>query len=449
MSLELNIINNEFVFSGRSIHITKDKNALLKPYHKQLLNYGLKLQLLPNEKQIEMLNQQIGNARFVRNNYLSKRIEVYETSKQTLTVNEFKKTYLPILKQNYPFLNLSDKFALESAIEHVDNAYNRFYDNVKQHRKVGNKNVYGFPQFASKFKPNGNKYTTKFTNNNIELLYMDNLPYIKIPKIGKIRFVLPKGKTIEDIIPQYTRITSISIQKETRNYFVSIQLETIIDEIVPISSKSNTIDRKTIYAIDMGIKYFGVLGNEYKTQIIDNPRWIKLHQNRLRRFQKSLSRKQYDVDTHKGSKNWEKCKLKVAKEQRKIRNQRLDFQHKLSRQIINSCNVFICEDLNIKGMLSNHKLAKEIASCGWSQFLTFVKYKLERKGGIFLQVDRFFSSSKICYHCGHKNTKLKLKDRVWKCPQCNTILDRDENAKNNLYKEGIRLLQQDFHLAIS
>ena len=455
MSLELLVENGNYKFKGTSHNITKEKNTLLKPFHKQVYNFGCKLCLQPTKNQEEQLNQQIGNARFVRNNYLSSRIEYYENTKNILSVSEYKKNYLPKLKEENEFLQLSDKFALESAIEHIDNAYKKFYENVKLYRKVGkykkgrkHNNVYGFPQFASKYKPNGNKYTTKFTNNNIELLYIENLPYIKIPKVGKIRIILPKGKVIEDIVNNYTRITSISIQKEGSSYNVSLQLESIIDEIVPISSNHNLISRDSILSMDMGIKSFGILGNENYTKEIENPRWIKLHQKRLRRLQKSLSRKQYDVSTHQGSKNYYKAKDKVAKEQRKVKNQRLDFQHKLSKEIVNKCNVFICENLNIKGLLSNHKLSKEISSCGWSLFLNLVKYKLERKGGIFLQVDRFFASSKICYHCGHKNINLKLKDRVWECPQCKTKLDRDENAKNNLFKEGIRLLESNYNLQV-
>ena len=451
MSLELLVEDGNYKFKGTSHNITKEKNALLKPFHKQVYNFGCKLCLQPTKDQEEQLNQQIGNARFVRNNYLSFRMEYYENTKNILSVSEYKKNYLPKLKEENEFLQLSDKFALESAIEHVDNAYKKFYENIKLRRKVGkykkgrkNNNVYGFPQFASKYKPSGNRYTTKFTNNNIELLYIEKLPYIKIPKVGKIRIILPRGKTIEDIVNSYTRITSISIQKEGNSYNVALQLESIIDEIVPISS----INKNYILSMDMGIKSFGVLGNENYTKEIENPRWIRIHQKRLRRLQKSLSRKQYDVSTHQGSKNYYKAKNKVAKEQRKVKNQRLDFQHKLSRKIANECDVFICEDLNIKGLLSNHKLAKEISSCGWSLFLNLVKYKLERKGGIFLQVDRYFASSKICYHCGHKNVNLKLKDRVWECPQCKTKLDRDENAKNNLFKEGIRLLETNYNLQV-
>ena len=200
--------------------------------------------------------------------------------------------------------------------------------------------------------------------------------------------------------------------------------------------------------MDMGIKSFCVYGNEDITINKENPRWIKIHQKRLRRFQKSLSRKQYDFRTHTGSKNYYKAKRKLAKEHRKLKNQRKDFQHKLSREIVNNCNVFICEDLNIKGMVKNHKLAKEISSCGWAQFLEFVKYKLQRNGGIFIKVDRFFASSKLCYHCNYKNDNLTLKDREWTCPVCGHHLDRDENAKNNLIKEGIRILENELNVAI-
>lgn len=438
MALTLKVDNGEFIFSGRSMQITKDKNALLKDYNKQIYNYGIVLCMLPSGEEIIKINQQIGNARVVRNDYLSKRIELYEKSKSTLSVSEYKKNILPKLKEEKEFLKLSDKFALESAIEHVDIAYKNFFENLKKGRKAG------FPKFVSKYKPSGNKYTTKYTNGNIKLIMEDNLPYIQLPKVGKIRIVIPKGKTFNDLVPTGTKITSASIQRQGNNYTVSIQLETVIDEIIPI----NSVYRNNIYAMDMGIKSFGVYGNEDITINKENPRWIKIHQKRLRRFQKSLSRKQYDFRTHTGSKNYYKAKIKLAKEHRKLRNQRKDFQHKLSREIVNNCNVFICEDLNIKGMVKNHKLAKEISSCGWAQFLEFVKYKLQRNGGIFIKVDRFFASSKLCYHCNYKNDNLTLKDREWTCPVCGNHLDRDENAKNNLIKEGIRILENELNVAI-
>lgn len=338
------------------------------------------------------INRQIGNARFVRNTYLNDRINYYNETKKTLTVSLYKKEYLPKLKKENEWLLESDKFALESTIEHVDNAYNNFFENIKKGKK--SKSL-GFPRFVSKYKPNGNKYTTKSTNNNIDFIEKEKLPYVKLPKLGLIRIVIPKSKIFNELKPNGTRILSACISKEGNNYYVSLQMEVVIDKVSPLKY----FDSSKIYACDMGIKHFIIFGNEDFTKFIDNPRWIKIHQKRVRRLQKSLSRKQYNNTTHTGSKNYYKAKEKLAKEH------------------------------------------KEISSCGWGTFLNFVKYKLEHKGGIFIKVDRFFSSSKLCHKCGYKNKDLTLKDRVWTCPICKETHDRDENAKFNLLKEGKRLLE--------
>ena len=257
--------------------------------------------------------------------------------------------------------------------------------------------------------------------------------------MGLVRVIVPLGKTLEDLIPINTRITSATIKRSSSNvtknivYTISFQLEIIIDKITPITM----IEKSSIWASDMGLKDFAIYGNINETFKQENPHFIKTHKKRLRRLQKSLSRKQFNIKTHKGSKYYYKAKDKISKEHRKIRNQRKDLHHKLSSKIVKECNVFICEDLNIQGMVKNKHLAKEISSVGWGQFLNFVKYKLERKGGYFLKVNRLFPTSKLCNECGFKNTNLTLKDRQWVCPNCGTIHDRDENAKNNLIEEGI------------
>ena len=202
------------------------------------------------------------------------------------------------------------------------------------------------------------------------------------------------------------------------------------------------VNKTDIFACDMGIRNFGIYGNYDFTKEVNNPRFIKIHEKRLRRLQQSLSRKKLR------SKNWYKAKLKIAKEQRKIKNQRKDFHHKLSRTIVNNCKVFICEDLNIKGMLKNRKLAKQITSVGWGQFLNYVKYKIEREGGLFIKVDRYFASSKLCHECSYKKEDLELTDRRWICPKCGTTHDRDENAKFNLLNKGINLLATDYDVKI-
>lgn len=363
------------------------------------------------------------------------RNEQYKIDKTTLSVNDYKKNNLPELKVTHSFLYSSDKFALESAIENVQDAFDHFYDNIKNGKR-GKQS--GFPKFASKYKPNGNSYITKFSNNNIELLIIDNLPYIKLPKVGKIRFVLPFKQAIDTILPKHTRITSATIHQSNGKYTVSLQLERIVDKPTELTE----VNKTDIWAMDMGLKDFCIYGNYEFTKKVKNHRFIKIHEKRLRRLQKSLSRKKLR------SKNWMKAKIKVAKEQLKIKNQRRDFHHKLSRKIVNQCNVFICEDLNIKGMVKNHKLSKSISSVSWGQFLNFVKYKLERKGGIFIKVNRFYASSKLCNKCGYKKEDLTLKDRYWTCPICGTYHDRDENAKFNLLDEGIRILTNDYDIEV-
>jgi putative transposase len=313
---------------------------------------------------------------------------------------------------------------LEAAIEQIDNAYSNFFNGKA-----------GFPKFVSKYTTRGNSYTTKFSNNNIEFLLNENdVPCIKLPKVGKVPFVLPKGMTIEDICPIGTHITRATVRHIGKRYFVSVAFETVIDEIIPVREFSPA----EVFGCDVGLKHFCHYGSLDDKYVVDNPRYIKLHERRLRRLQKSLSRKVYDVKTHTGSKNYYKAKERLRREHEKIRNQRRDFHHKLSREIADSCKVFVCEDLNIRGMMKNRHLSNAIASVGWYQFLTYVKYKLERKGGIFIKADRWFASSQTCSACGYRNPDVKdLSVRSWVCPECGTVHDRDDNAVDNLIAYAI------------
>ena len=415
-------------FSGRAYSSTDAKNKALADNGCVVHNYGIVLALKPDAMQTQALNQQIGNARFIRNRYLSDRIQYYEETKKTPTVSDYKKDYLPKLKneKETEFLKLSDKFALEAALEHVDAAYKRFFD--KQAK---------FPKYASKHKPSGNQYTTKSTNNNIAVVLKDGVPCVKLPKVEHIPFVLPKGRSVDSIVPKGTYILSCSVKKDTLGFTASLQLETVVEK----PEFSSVVRICTIMAIDVGLKDFATIGTTEKVEKVKNPRWIKLHAKRLRRFQKSLAKKKYDKKTHTGSKNYEKAKRLVAKEQRKCANQRKDFQHKLSRRIADTCEVFVCESLNIKGMVKNHRLAREISSVGWGSFLTKVKYKMEFMGKYFLKVDEWYPSSQLCSKCGFQNKEVKdLSVRKWKCPKCGAIHDRDANAARNLINEGVRML---------
>lgn len=419
----------EFRGGKGGFNIIKQKNKALEPYGKCIYNYGVLLELIPEGKQAA-INQQIGNARVVHNDYLSKREEYYKETKKTLTVLQYKKEYLPALKKEKEYLNNTDKFVYENACRNVDDAYNRFF-----------KGLSGFPKYASRTKPNGNSFTTNFTNNNIELKMTDGIPYVKLPKIGNVRFILPKGKTLNDIQPHGVSIKAATVSKEPDgSYRIALRMESVIDK----PAFPTVINAREIISVDLGLKEFGVFGNLEESIPVPNPRWIKIHAKRLRRFQQSLSRKQYDHKTHTGSKNWEKARAKVAKEQRKIADQRRDFHHKLSRAITDNCVAFICEDLAVKNMMKNRHLSKSITSVGWSQFLTMVQYKMERAGKYFRKISRWYPSSQTCGCCGYKNTDVKdLSVRKWKCPKCGTWHDRDVNAQQNIYKIGAKMLQDE------
>ena len=419
----------EFHGGKGEFNIIKQKNKALEPYGKCIYNYGVILELIPEDKQAA-INQQIGNARVVHNDYLSKREEYYKETKKTLTVSQYKKEYLPALKKEKEYLNNTDKFVYENACRNVDDAYNRFF-----------KGLSGFPKYASRTKPNGNSFTTNFTNNNIELKIINGIPYVKLPKIGNVRFILPKGKTLIDIQPHGVTIKAATVNREPDgSYRIALRMESVIDKHV----FPTVINARDIISVDLGLKEFGVFGNLEESIPVPNPRWIQVHSKRLRRFQQSLSRKQYDHKTHTGSKNWEKARAKVAKEQRKIADQRRDFHHKLSRAITDNCVAFICEDLAVKNMMKNRHLSKSIASVGWSQFLTMIQYKMERAGKYFRKISRWYPSSQTCGCCGYKNTDVKdLSVRKWKCPKCGTWHDRDINAQQNIYKIGAKMLQDE------
>ena len=419
----------EFRGGKGGFNIIKQKNKALEPYGKCIHNYGVLLELIPGDKQAA-INQQIGNARVVHNDYLSKREEYYKKTKKALTVSQYKKEYLPALKEEKEYLKDTDKFVYENACRNVDDAYNRFL-----------KGLSGFPKYASRTKPNGNSFTTNFTTNNIELKMIDGIPHVKLPKIGNVRFILPKGKILTDIQPHGVTIKAATVSREPDgSYRIALRMESVIDKPV----FPTVINAREIISVDLGLKEFGVFGNLEESIPVSNPRWIKIHAKRLRRFQQSLSRKQYDHKTHTGSKNWEKARAKVAKEQRKIADQRRDFHHKLSRAITDNCVAFICEDLAVKNMMKNRHLSKSIASVGWSQFLTIVQYKMERAGKYFRKISRWYPSSQTCGCCGYKNTDVKdLGVRKWKCPKCGTWHDRDVNAQQNIYKIGAKMLQDE------
>jgi len=402
----------------------KDKNELLKDKGKQLLNYGLVLRIYPNEEQKTLINKTVGCSRFIYNKYLSDRKDCFSNTKTTLRVNNYKAEVMNPLKQekDFEFLKEVDKFALEAALENVEDAYSRFF-----------KHQTNFPRFKSK-KYAKKSYTTKFTNDNIRV-DLDKV-VIKLPKLKEVLFALPKiNKTNNKILnigKATTKITKAIISQKGTRYYVSLTIE----EVIPLIKKLelHNIDNSKILGLDLGLKDFIITSNGRDSFKTLNPKFLRKSETKLIKLQKQLPKK------IEGSKNYLKAKERLNLIYAQVANQRKDFMHKLSRNLVNENQVIVVEDLNIKGMIKNHKLAKSISDAGWHKFVTFLKYKLEWQGKQLVKIDRFFASSRLCNHCGTKNIMLTLSDREWTCCRCNTRHDRDINASLNIRDEGMRVL---------
>lgn len=356
-----------------------------------------KYKLNPNKEQIVLLNKHFGSIRFAYNYFLNERKKEYETNKNTINYYDNAKSLTELKKlEEYSWLNEINSQSLQYSLKCLDGAYQNFFKFKK-----------GFPKFKSKRSKNSFSVTQ-----SVKLIN------------GKL--VIPKFKQPIDLILHRTfngKIKSCTISKTpTNEYFVSILVETEHNKIPKTG--------KTI-GIDLGLKDFVITSEGYKYK---NNRYTKTYANLLKKAQQHLSRKT------KGSNRYQKQKLKVAKLHKKIANSRLDNLHKVSTELIKKYDTIILEDLNVKGMIKNHKLSKHISDASWSKFVELLTYKAEWNDKQIVKIDRFFPSSKTCNCCGYINQNLKLDMREWTCSSCNIKLDRDLNASINILNEGYKLI---------
>jgi putative transposase len=361
---------------------------------------AFKYRLYPTKAQADKINQNIGCARLVYNLMLNAKIEHYEKTKKTLHITPAS------FKAEYDFLKLADSLALANSQLNLEQSYKNFFNNPDH---------FGFPQFKSRkhsklsYKTNNQKGSVRFDGNRL-----------KLPKVGYIKIIEHRQHegNIKSVVVSHER---------SGEYYASVLCEVKEPEKLPETDKH--------IGIDLGLHDFIVCSDGERVESLKH---FRKSEEKLAKRQRAFAK------TVKDSKNHEKLRIKVAKCHQKIKNQRKDFLHKLSTKLINENQVISLEDLSVKGMESNHCIAKSVADASFSMFVAMLEYKAKWYGRTIVKIDRFYPSTQICSGCGFQNKAIRgmkgLKVREWTCPCCGEVHDRDLNASMNIDREGLRIL---------
>lgn len=371
----------------------------------------VRARLYPTEKQKILIDKTIGCARFVYNQMLADCKQSYEQSKHFPSQNERIKNLVP-LKGKHEFLKEVDACALQQSVRDFNSALDNFFKN---------RNHFGFPRFKSK-RDSKCAYRTPCSGGKARVLDSN---HIKLPKLGRIR-------TKRFDMPRVYKIFNITIEKTSTNkYWASICIETEVPQL-PKTGKRIGFD---LGLIDLLIGSDGTR--------VERPKFNYLYKDKLAKEQRKLSKMRTKLErvtlNLDECKNYQKQKRKVAKLYEHASNCAKDFNHKLSRKLVEEYDLIAMEDLNVSGLLKNRNLAYSIADVRWSQLLNFIQYKCDWYGKEFKQVDKFYASSKIRSCCGayHKDIVNSLSVREWTCPDCGTYHDRDINAAKNILNQAL------------
>jgi putative transposase len=373
---------------------------------------AIKVRLYPTKDQINYINNLMGSYRFVFNHCLELKKNKYLEDNKNLGLTELGQYFHQILTKNpeYEWIKQHNTKVLKQSIINLLDSYKNFFIN-------GN----GYPKFKSKhnnlqscrFPVDAISVENDYNSNRLTLI--KQLKNIKFKCSEKYKQYLTKHKK---------NIKSATlVKKRSGGYYLSILIDGEISNKLPNSNK--------ILGIDLGIKDFIVDSNGCR---YENIKIIRKNEEQLKKLQRQLDKKQKD------SNNRNKARIKLAKFYQKLTNKKENYLHYISNKLLNENQIIVIEDLNIKGMMKNHNLAKSISELSLGKFISMLEYKAKWYGRTIIKIDRFFASSKTCSCCGYKNNKLKLSQRNWTCNNCNTKLDRDLNAAKNILNEGIKII---------
>jgi putative transposase len=361
----------------------------------QMIQHGYQYRLEPTDEQQQLLNRQFGSVRFVFNYFLALRSSHYQQTGAGLKYHDTA-ALLTALKQQpeTAWLKLPHSQVLQQALLDLDSAFQNFFAGKGK-----------YPRFKKK---SGHQKCRYPQGVKIRQVQPDSkAAQVWLPKIGWVTFICHR--------PIEGQILFATVRRRpSGKYFISFNVEREIE--------SPQFEGATC-GVDVGLTHFATLSTGEQ---IPNPRHLRRSERRLVRLQRRLSRCQ------QGSKGHEQARLQVARQHEKVTNQRQDFQHKLSYRLVHENQMLRVEDLNIAGMKKNRRLAKSISDAAWSEFIRQLQYKGRWYGCEVEKINRFYPSSQTCHICNYRQTDLTLRDRMWICPDCGTLHDRDRNAAINI-----------------